>query len=93
MRSKLAAAADYLAVAPAVVGVVRDLELPTLEEAGAELRPVAGDPASNWSVSRPTGTSAVRSGGCLRRWTGADEGKEHFVEGSDGRARRLTDRD
>ncbi|WP_200913063.1 5'-3' exonuclease [Arthrobacter sp. Leaf69] len=43
VRSKLAAAADYLAVAPAVVGVVRDLELPTLEEAGAELRPVAGE--------------------------------------------------
>ena len=43
MRSKLAAAADYLAVAPAVVNVVRDLELPTLEEAGAQLHPVAGD--------------------------------------------------
>ncbi|MBT2597110.1 5'-3' exonuclease [Arthrobacter sp. ISL-72] len=41
VRSKLAAAADYLAVAPAVVKVVRDLELPTLEEAGAQLHPVA----------------------------------------------------
>jgi 5'-3' exonuclease len=43
VRAKLAAAADYLAVAPAVVKVVRDLELPTLEEAGAQLRPVAAD--------------------------------------------------
>lgn len=43
VRSKLAAAADYLEVAPAVVRVVRDLELPTLEEAGAQLRPVTGD--------------------------------------------------
>ena len=43
VRSKLAAAADYLTVAPAVVKVVRDLELPTLEEAGAQLHSVAGD--------------------------------------------------
>lgn len=43
VRSKLAASADYLAVAPAVVKVVRDLALPTLEEAGALLRPVVGD--------------------------------------------------
>ncbi|WP_171042397.1 5'-3' exonuclease [Sinomonas gamaensis] len=43
IRSKLAAAAGYLAVAPAVVKVVRDLDLPTLEEAGAELRPIVGD--------------------------------------------------
>lgn len=42
VRSKLAAATDYLEVAPAVVRVVRDLELPTLEDAGAQLRPVAG---------------------------------------------------
>lgn len=43
VRSKLAAAADYLEVAPAVVKIVRDLELPTLEEAGAQLHPVDGD--------------------------------------------------
>ncbi|MET3952556.1 5'-3' exonuclease [Arthrobacter sp. UYEF36] len=43
VRSKLAAAADYLAVAPAVVNVVRGLELPTLEQAGAQLHPVVGD--------------------------------------------------
>ncbi|HSO90193.1 MAG TPA: 5'-3' exonuclease [Arthrobacter sp.] len=43
LRSKLAAAADYLAVAPAVVNVVRDLELPTPEQAGAKLHPVVGD--------------------------------------------------
>jgi 5'-3' exonuclease len=43
VRAKLAAAADYLKVAPAVVRLVRNLELPTLEEAGARLRPVTGD--------------------------------------------------
>ncbi|MEQ4565821.1 5'-3' exonuclease [Paenarthrobacter sp. CAP02] len=43
VRAKLSAAADYLKVAPAVVNVVRDLEVPTLEQAGAELRPVTGD--------------------------------------------------
>ena len=43
VRSKLAAAADYLAVAPTVVRIVRDLELPTLEEAGAQLHPVDGE--------------------------------------------------
>ncbi|BCW58803.1 5'-3' exonuclease [Arthrobacter sp. StoSoilB20] len=42
IRAKLSAAADYLKVAPAVVNVVRDLKVPTLEDAGAELRPVAG---------------------------------------------------
>ena len=42
VRSKLAAAADYLTVAPAVVKIVRDLELPTLETAGAQLHPVLG---------------------------------------------------
>ncbi|MET3721476.1 MULTISPECIES: 5'-3' exonuclease [unclassified Arthrobacter] len=44
VRSKLAAAGDYLKVAPVVVRVVRDLKLPTLEEAGAQLHPVAGEP-------------------------------------------------
>lgn len=43
VRTKLAASADYLAAAPAVVNVVRDLALPTLDEAGAKLRPVVGD--------------------------------------------------
>ena len=42
VRSKLAAAADYLRVAPAVVKIVRDLELPTVEEARAQLHPVLG---------------------------------------------------
>jgi 5'-3' exonuclease len=57
VRSKLAAAADYLTVAPTVVNVVRDLKLPTLEEAGAQLRPVVGDSraelerlASDWNL-------------------------------------------
>lgn len=43
MRAKLAAAADYLAVAPAVVNVVRNLELPTLAEAGARLSAPDGE--------------------------------------------------
>ncbi|MDI2035682.1 5'-3' exonuclease [Paenarthrobacter nitroguajacolicus] len=42
IRAKLSGAADYLKVAPAVVNVVRDLKVPTLEEAGAELAPVTG---------------------------------------------------
>ncbi len=40
VRSKLAAAAEYLTVAPTVVKIVRNLKLPTLEEAGAQLHPV-----------------------------------------------------
>jgi 5'-3' exonuclease len=43
VKAKLAAAADYLKVAPTVVNVARNLELPSLEEAGAELKPVTGD--------------------------------------------------
>ncbi|QOD05095.1 5'-3' exonuclease [Pseudarthrobacter sp. BIM B-2242] len=43
VRAKLAAASDYLKVAPVVVNVVRDLALPTLEEAGAQLHPVVGE--------------------------------------------------
>ena len=43
VRAKLAAARDYLEVAPQVVRLVRDLQLPTLEAAGAQLRPVGGD--------------------------------------------------
>jgi 5'-3' exonuclease len=47
VRAKLAAATDYLKVAPAVVNVVRDLGLPTLDEAGARLHPVVGDPRAD----------------------------------------------
>jgi 5'-3' exonuclease len=43
VRVRLAAATDYLAVAPAVVNVVRDLPLPTLDEVGAQLHPVEGE--------------------------------------------------
>ena len=43
VRAKLSAAAAYLEAAPAVVRLVRNLELPTLEEAGARLQPVTGD--------------------------------------------------
>jgi len=63
VRAKLAAATDYLKVAPAVVNVVRDLGLPTLDEVGARLHPVVGDPraelerlATEWNL-----------GGSLRR--------------------------
>ncbi len=62
VRSKLAAAADYLTVAPAVVKIVRDLQLPTLEEAGAELHPVAGESraelerlATEWNLGGSVG--------------------------------------
>jgi 5'-3' exonuclease len=57
VRAKLAAASDYLKVAPVVVKVVRDLMLPTLEEAGAQLHPVLGESraelerlASEWNL-------------------------------------------
>lgn len=40
LRAKLLAAADYLKVAPAVVNVVRDLELPDFD---AAIRPLTGD--------------------------------------------------
>jgi 5'-3' exonuclease len=40
MRAKLAGAHDYLAVAPRVVAVVRDLDLPSADEVGARLAPV-----------------------------------------------------
>lgn len=43
VRSKLNKASDYLKVAPTVVKVVRDLKLPSVEEAGAQLHPVDGD--------------------------------------------------
>jgi 5'-3' exonuclease len=44
VRLKLENAADYLDVAPTVVRVVPDLELPSLDEVGARLRPVEGEP-------------------------------------------------
>jgi 5'-3' exonuclease len=57
MRAKLTAAADYLEVAPAVVNVVRDLDLPALDAVGARLRAVDGGPrlelerlASAWNL-------------------------------------------
>ncbi|MGW9412757.1 5'-3' exonuclease [Arthrobacter cupressi] len=60
VRAKLAASADYLTVAPAVVNVVRDLALPTLDDAGARLHPVTGSArtelerlASDWNLGGP----------------------------------------
>lgn len=62
VRVKLEAAAPYLDVAPTVVRVVRDLELPTPEEAGALLRPVRGEEraaleqlASEWNLGGSVG--------------------------------------
>ncbi len=46
LRAKLRAAADYLAVAPTVVGVVRTLDLPSAEELGARLAPATGEARS-----------------------------------------------
>ncbi|MFP5310893.1 MAG: 5'-3' exonuclease H3TH domain-containing protein, partial [Actinomycetes bacterium] len=43
VRAKLAAAAGYLEAAPAVVRLVRNLELPGLDRAGALLQPGTGD--------------------------------------------------
>ena len=43
VQAKLAAAAAYLEAAPAVVRLVRNLELPTLDEAGALLQPVTAE--------------------------------------------------
>ncbi|WPU11210.1 5'-3' exonuclease [Pseudarthrobacter oxydans] len=57
VRARLAAAADYLSVAPAVVRLVRDLDLPSPDQAGAKLSPVAGEPrtelerlATEWNL-------------------------------------------
>lgn len=57
VRAKLAAAAGYLEAAPAVVRLARDLELPSLAEAGARLQPVTGEPraelerlATDWNL-------------------------------------------
>jgi 5'-3' exonuclease len=63
VRSKLAAAADYLTAAPTVVRLVRDLKLPTLEEAGAQLHPVVGD--SRAELERLA--TAWNLGGSVRR--------------------------
>ncbi|KJC65775.1 5'-3' exonuclease [Agreia bicolorata] len=43
VRSKVTAASDYLDVAPTVVRVVRDLDLPTPAQVGASLAPVSGE--------------------------------------------------
>ncbi|MBD7993958.1 5'-3' exonuclease [Arthrobacter sp. Sa2CUA1] len=43
VRAKLTAAAGYLEAAPSVVRIVRGLELPSLDEAGARLHPVEGE--------------------------------------------------
>ena len=57
IRARLTAAHDYLAVAPTVVNVVRDLDLPSADEVGARLAPVTGEAraslerlASEWNL-------------------------------------------
>jgi len=71
IRSRLGAAEDYLSVAPAVVNVVRDLELPTLEEAGAKLRPVAGDSRAELEVL----AAEWNLGGSVKRLLAALDGR------------------
>jgi 5'-3' exonuclease len=67
VRSKLTAAAEYLSAAPTVVRIVRELELPSLEEAGAELHAVTG--GSRTELER-LGTE-WNLGGSVRRLLGA----------------------
>jgi 5'-3' exonuclease len=70
VRSKLAAAADYLTVAPTVVKIVRDLKLPSLGEAGAQLHPVDGEPRAELerlAVEWNLGGSVKRLLGALDR--------------------------
>jgi len=62
VRAKLEAAGDYLDVAPRVVAVVRDLELPSLDDAGARLHPVTGEDraelerlATEWNLGGSVG--------------------------------------
>lgn len=62
VRAKLEAADDYLAVAPTVVGVVRNLDLPALDEVGARLAPVTPENrvilerlASEWNLGGSVG--------------------------------------
>ncbi|MEB7504056.1 5'-3' exonuclease [Arthrobacter koreensis] len=43
VRAKLAGAREYLKAAPTVVRIVRGLEVPSLEDAGARLQPPGGD--------------------------------------------------
>jgi 5'-3' exonuclease len=57
VRSKITAASDYLDVAPKVVTVVRDLDLPTPAQAGSQLQPVSEKPraqleklSSEWNL-------------------------------------------
>lgn len=63
VRAKLAAGADYLEVAPTVVRVVRDLDLPAPDTVGAPIEPITGDArgelerlATEWNL----GTSVAR---------------------------------
>jgi 5'-3' exonuclease len=65
MRNKIAAAADYLAVAPTVVGVVRDLDLNVPD---SRLRPLADEAAADafadrWGVASAFDRAAIAVAG------------------------------
>ncbi|MCT9819935.1 5'-3' exonuclease [Microbacterium sp. W1N] len=62
VRAKILAAADYLDVAPQVVAVVRDLELPAVTPLTAPDDAAVADLAGRWSL----GSSADRAAAALR---------------------------
>ncbi|MGD8195690.1 5'-3' exonuclease [Herbiconiux sp. P18] len=69
VAAKLEAAADYLAVAPRVVNVVRDLALPSLDEIGARLGPVTD--AGRATLEQLAEPEEWNLGGSVKRLLGA----------------------
>ena len=63
-RAKILAAADYLAVAPKVVEVVRDLDLPDFD---ARIRPTVAAPLDALSATWGLGTSLERARAALAK--------------------------
>ena len=63
VRAKLAAAADYLAVAPQVVRVVRDLDIDAVD---GRIRSTDGDAAAEVAERRGLGGSLARAAAALR---------------------------
>ncbi|SDQ18045.1 5'-3' exonuclease [Microbacterium sp. cf332] len=62
VRTKLAAAADYLAVAPRVVRVVRDLDIPDID---ARIRAADADEVERLTSERGLGSSPSRAAAAL----------------------------